>query len=62
MADGNDDDGLDLRGTLLGAAVAGGVSVVVLVALTAAEVGSSPLRIVFAILVGVVVAQAYERL
>jgi hypothetical protein len=51
----------DVRGTLVGAVLAGAVSVVVLVALTAAGVGSSPLRIVFAIAVAVVVAQLYER-
>jgi hypothetical protein len=62
MTGDSDDGGPDVRGALLGAAVAGVVSVVVLVALTAADIGSSPLRIAFAILVGVVVAQAYERL
>jgi len=50
-----------VRSTVLGGVIAGGVSILVLTALTAANVGSSAVRIGVAVVLGVAVAQIYER-
>jgi hypothetical protein len=50
-----------MRSTLVGAALAGVVSVVVLTALTTAELASPTVRIVIAVILGVGIAQVYER-
>lgn len=59
MAD--DSTGLRSRTALVGALIAGGVAIVVLVVLTAANIGSSTVRGVLAVILGVVVAQFYEQ-
>ncbi len=54
-------DGPDPRQTLISAALAGVVALVVLVALSTANVGTDLVQAVVAIVVGVIVAQFYER-
>jgi hypothetical protein len=49
-----------IGGTLLGAAVAALVAGAVLIVLTGGDVGSGPLRVVVAVLVGVTVARVVE--
>ena len=56
-----DSSGPGMRSTLVGAALAGVVSVVVLTALTTAELASPTVRIVIAVILGVGIAQVYER-
>lgn len=51
----------DLRSRILGAAIAGGGAIVVLLVLTALEFGSPAAQTVLAIVVGIAVAQLYEQ-
>jgi len=51
----------DPRQTLISAAIAGVVALVVLVALSTANVGTDVVQAVVAIVFGVIVAQFYER-
>jgi hypothetical protein len=59
MAD--DSAGVNVRSTLVGAGLAGLASVLVLTALTATSTGSPTLRAIVAVILGVAVAQVYER-
>ena len=56
-----DDSRSDVRSTLVGAALAGLGALLVLSVLTVAELGSPPLRALVAVLLGVALAQIYER-
>jgi hypothetical protein len=56
-----DSSGLSARSTLVGAALAGGVSVLALTLLSSADVATPLVRVVIAIVLGVGVAQLYER-
>lgn len=59
MTDSSSGSGLKVK--ILGGLVAGAVSLFVLLGLSSANVGSSAVRVVLAIVVGVVVAQVFER-
>ena len=56
-----DDSGRGARSTLVGAALAGLGALLVLSVLTVAEIGSPPVRALVAVLLGVALAQVYER-
>jgi hypothetical protein len=59
MAD--DSAGVNVRSMLVGAGLAGVASVLVLTVLTVASIGSPTVRAIVAVILGVGVAQVYER-
>ena len=56
-----DSSGVNARSTLVGAGLAGLAAVAVLPILTAASIGSPTVRAIAAVILGVAVAQLYER-